>query len=193
QRPASLFDGCPPVSVCRRFLPPLIRKKGHRPPHERSPANPHPLPSPRKRGEGAPQGRMRGAPTLPVAAPPGSGGRAEAQVRSKGGGAGRRPAPGGHEYLGLRLPTAPATQKRGTTRDNRQMHVTRLEFSGFRCFERGQLHPGPGLNLLVGPNGSGKTSVLEALHLMAYGRSFRGRVRDGLVRSGEAALEVFVE
>ncbi len=73
------------------------------------------------------------------------------------------------------------------------MHVTRLEFSGFRCFERGQLHPGPGLNLLVGPNGSGKTSVLEALHLMAYGRSFRGRVRDGLVRSGEAALEVFVE
>jgi len=31
------------------------------------------------------------------------------------------------------------------------------------------------------------------LHLMAYGRSFRGRVRDGLVRSGAPALEVFVE
>jgi DNA replication and repair protein RecF len=28
---------------------------------------------------------------------------------------------------------------------------------------------------------------------MAYGRSFRGRVRDGLVRSGQSALEVFVE
>ncbi len=73
------------------------------------------------------------------------------------------------------------------------MRVTRLEFSGLRCFERGEIAPGPGLNLLVGPNGSGKSSVLEALHLMAYGRSFRGRVRDGLVRQGDVALEVFVE
>ncbi len=48
------------------------------------------------------------------------------------------------------------------------------------------------MNLLVGPNGAGKTSVLEALHLMAYGRSFRGRVRDGLIRTGADALEVFV-
>lgn len=73
------------------------------------------------------------------------------------------------------------------------MQVTRLEFSGLRCFERGSLSPAPGLNLLIGPNGSGKTSVLEALHLMAYGRSFRGRVRDGLVRNTAAAVEVFVE
>ena len=43
---------------------------------------------------------------------------------------------------------------------------------------------GPGLNLITGDNGAGKTSLLEALHLMAYGRSFRGRVRDGLVRGG---------
>src|SRR5690606_30835830 len=50
-----------------------------------------------------------------------------------------------------------------------------------------------GLNLFTGDNGAGKTSVLEALHLMAYGRSFRGRVREGLVREGQAALEVFVE
>ena len=28
---------------------------------------------------------------------------------------------------------------------------------------------------------------------MAYGRSFRGRVRDGLVRQGQEALEIFVE
>jgi DNA replication and repair protein RecF len=49
------------------------------------------------------------------------------------------------------------------------------------------------LNLLTGDNGAGKTSVLEALHLMAYGRSFRGRVRDGLVRQGQEALEIFVE
>ena len=73
------------------------------------------------------------------------------------------------------------------------MQGTRLEVSGLRCFERGSLAPGPGLNLLLGANGSGKSSVLEALHLMAYGRSFRGRVRDGLVRSGGEAVEIFVE
>lgn len=73
------------------------------------------------------------------------------------------------------------------------MRITRLEARNVRCFERLALEPGPGLNLITGANGAGKTSVLETLHLMAYGRSFRGRVRDGLIRSGQDALEVFVE
>ncbi len=72
------------------------------------------------------------------------------------------------------------------------MHVTRLDIHGLRCFDQANLAPAPGINLIVGDNGVGKTSVLEALHLMAYGRSFRGRVRDGLVRRDAAALEVFV-
>ena len=73
------------------------------------------------------------------------------------------------------------------------MDVKRLILRDLRRFEAIELVPSAGLNLLVGPNGAGKTSVLEALHLMAYGRSFRGRVRDGLVRQGAEALEVFVE
>lgn len=73
------------------------------------------------------------------------------------------------------------------------MQVTRLEFRDLRCFAEASVGLAPGLNLLTGANGSGKTSVLEALHLMAYGRSFRGRVRDGLVRAGAEAVEVFVE
>lgn len=73
------------------------------------------------------------------------------------------------------------------------MRITRLEIKGLRRFQEVSLLPGPGLNLIVGDNGAGKTSVLEALHVMAYGRSFRGRIADGLVRVGEPALEVFVE
>lgn len=73
------------------------------------------------------------------------------------------------------------------------MQVTRLDIRDFRHFDAISLTPMPGLNLLVGDNGAGKTSVVEALHLLAYGRSFRGRVRDGLVRSGAPALEVFAE
>ncbi|MDR7132926.1 DNA replication and repair protein RecF [Lysobacter niastensis] len=73
------------------------------------------------------------------------------------------------------------------------MHVTRLDIRCLRRFAEVRLDPAPGLNLITGDNGAGKTSVLEALHLMAYGRSFRGRVRDGLIRVGDQALEVFVE
>ncbi|WP_363799708.1 DNA replication/repair protein RecF [Lysobacter firmicutimachus] len=73
------------------------------------------------------------------------------------------------------------------------MHVTRLDARGLRRFAEVSLSPAPGINLITGENGAGKTSLLEALHLMAYGRSFRGRVRDGLIRAGDPALEVFVE
>ncbi|QJD70164.1 DNA replication/repair protein RecF [Xanthomonas campestris pv. badrii] len=73
------------------------------------------------------------------------------------------------------------------------MHVVRLSIHRLRRFETVELHPASSLNLLTGDNGAGKTSVLEALHLMAYGRSFRGRVRDGLIQQGASDLEVFVE
>lgn len=73
------------------------------------------------------------------------------------------------------------------------MRLTRLDLGNVRRFESVRFTPAPGLNLLTGDNGAGKTSVLEALHLLAYGRSFRGRVRDGLIRQGAQALEVFAE
>lgn len=73
------------------------------------------------------------------------------------------------------------------------MLVTRLDLADLRRFRRESICPSPGINLLVGPNGAGKTSVLEALHVMAYGRSFRGRIGEGLVRHGADALEIFVE
>ncbi len=73
------------------------------------------------------------------------------------------------------------------------MRVTRLQLASVRCLERADLAPGEGLNLITGSNGAGKTSILEALHLLAYGRSFRGRVRDGLIRTGTEAVEVFAE
>lgn len=74
---------------------------------------------------------------------------------------------------------------------DRVMHITHLHIRDLRCLGDVELRPVAGLNLVTGDNGAGKTSVLEALHLLAWGRSFRGRVRDGLVRSGQPALEVF--
>ncbi|MGY0505829.1 DNA replication/repair protein RecF [Luteimonas sp. e5] len=73
------------------------------------------------------------------------------------------------------------------------MRIERLKLTAVRSIAHAELCPGAGLNLLTGENGAGKTSVLEALHLLGYGRSFLGRVRDGLIREGEPALEVYAE
>lgn len=71
--------------------------------------------------------------------------------------------------------------------------VTRLRLADMRSIQALDWTPAAGINLITGDNGAGKSTLLEALHLMAHGRSFRGRVRDGLVRSGADALEVVLD
>ena len=73
------------------------------------------------------------------------------------------------------------------------MLIHQLRVEGLRRFDDARFTPQPGFNLITGDNGSGKTSLLEALHLLAHARSFRGRVRDGLIRQGAPALQVYVE
>ncbi|MCX7043355.1 MAG: DNA replication/repair protein RecF [Gammaproteobacteria bacterium] len=73
------------------------------------------------------------------------------------------------------------------------MVLTRLQIRQLRCLVEAEFQPQPGLNVLVGANGAGKSSVVEAIHLLGYGRSFRGRVSDGLVRTGSPHLEIYAE
>jgi DNA replication and repair protein RecF len=53
------------------------------------------------------------------------------------------------------------------------VHIRWLEVVGFRNYASLTFAPDPGLNVLVGRNGQGKTSLLEALHVLLTGRSFR--------------------
>lgn len=55
------------------------------------------------------------------------------------------------------------------------MPLDRLAFQGLRNLEPLDLRPGPRINLVSGPNGSGKTSLLEGIHILGMGRSFRTR------------------
>lgn len=73
------------------------------------------------------------------------------------------------------------------------VRLDRLAISRFRCVADASLALGPGINLITGDNGAGKTSAIEALYLLSHGRSFRGRVRDGLIQHGEAALRVLAQ
>jgi DNA replication and repair protein RecF len=56
----------------------------------------------------------------------------------------------------------------------------------FRCLAAVELELDPSANLFVGPNASGKTSVLEAAFFLSRGRSFRSRRRDALIAHGES-------
>jgi len=47
-----------------------------------------------------------------------------------------------------------------------------------------------GLNLMIGANGSGKTSLLEAVYLMAHGRSFRQSRSPFLVQHGQGSFMI---
>ena len=65
------------------------------------------------------------------------------------------------------------------------MRLKRLQVDGLRCLREVDLSLSGDAVWLAGPNGAGKTSVLEAIALLGFGRSFRGRVGDGLlVRDG---------
>jgi DNA replication and repair protein RecF len=65
------------------------------------------------------------------------------------------------------------------------MRVTNLDITGFRNLRQVSLDCAPGLNLLIGPNASGKTSLLETLYVLGRGRSFRARQpRELIQRSG---------
>ena len=70
------------------------------------------------------------------------------------------------------------------------MRVTSLDISGFRNLWRVSLTCGSGLNLLIGPNASGKTSLLEALYFLGRGRSFRTRQPRELIQTDAPAFRV---
>ena len=71
------------------------------------------------------------------------------------------------------------------------MPIQRFTAENFRCLENVELELEPDYNLIVGPNASGKTSLLEALSYLGRGRSFRGAATADLVRHGEKDFVLF--
>ena len=62
------------------------------------------------------------------------------------------------------------------------MAVTRLRLTDFRSYREATIDAGPGLVVLTGENGAGKTNVLEAVSLLAPGRGLRSASLADLAR-----------
>lgn len=70
------------------------------------------------------------------------------------------------------------------------MHLKWLELKDFRPYETLRFEPEEGVNVLVGENGAGKTSVLEAIGYLGMMKSFRGVPDEALVREGSDAAVI---
>jgi len=71
--------------------------------------------------------------------------------------------------------------------------IIRLTISAVRNINSAEILPSPTINLLYGENGSGKTSFLEAIHLLASGKSFRSSKVDPLINDASDSAVIFAE
>ncbi|MGH2942433.1 MAG: AAA family ATPase [Solirubrobacteraceae bacterium] len=73
------------------------------------------------------------------------------------------------------------------------MLATRLRLRDFRSYERADVELGPGLTVVHGRNGAGKTNLLEALYFGCTGRSCRTTNEREVVRFDAVTARVEVD
>jgi len=64
------------------------------------------------------------------------------------------------------------------------MRIKRLEIAGVRNLSSVAIECTTGLNAFVGENGAGKTAILESIHILGRGRSFRSAAIGPVIRHG---------
>lgn len=73
------------------------------------------------------------------------------------------------------------------------MPITRLVVDDFRNLKSVEVRPGKDVSLIEGENGSGKTSLLEAIHTLGLGRSFRTRKFKNLISYHQPAFHIYCD
>ncbi len=73
------------------------------------------------------------------------------------------------------------------------MQVKAIRVKNFRNLSEQTVEFGPGLNVIRGENGAGKTNLLEAIYLSSIGRSPRTRKDSELITTGKRSGEVSLD
>ncbi len=66
------------------------------------------------------------------------------------------------------------------------MGLIQLNVSNLRNITQATLSPHPAFNIVTGVNGSGKTSLLEAIYFLGRGRSFKATNNERLIQKGKS-------
>lgn len=71
------------------------------------------------------------------------------------------------------------------------MSIEQLSFQGLRNLAPVTMAPCPSINVISGLNGSGKTSLLEGIHILGLGRSFRTRQLKNVIQQDLPQMTLF--
>ena len=71
------------------------------------------------------------------------------------------------------------------------MNVKTLTLKNFRNHSNTSFDFKPGLNIITGDNGIGKTNIVEAIHYLSIARSFRTQEDKDLIQEGKSRAEIF--
>lgn len=71
------------------------------------------------------------------------------------------------------------------------MPISRLIVNQLRNLDHLEMLPSPAVNLIVGANGSGKTSLLEAIYLLGRARSFKTNKHKIFIKNGEVKTTIY--
>ncbi len=73
------------------------------------------------------------------------------------------------------------------------LNITKLQIQNLRILDSVDISPQSGINIFCGDNGAGKTSLLEAIFLLARAKSFKGTKGKNLIQDGKKRLSVYSE
>ena len=73
------------------------------------------------------------------------------------------------------------------------MKLDVVQVRHFRNLTEVSFSPSHQLNFIVGDNGSGKSSLLEAIHFLGFARSFRTTKHRNVIQQGQSSFTVFCE
>ena len=68
--------------------------------------------------------------------------------------------------------------------------IKKIELQNFRNFKKIIFEFSPKITVIVGPNASGKTNVLESLYLLSTGKSFKAKVEEEMIGYDEDICRV---
>ena len=70
------------------------------------------------------------------------------------------------------------------------MYINKIEIKNFRNYEKQEIELNPHINIFYGDNAQGKTNILEAIFLSAFGKSFRTSKEKELIKLDKEFLNV---
>ncbi len=71
------------------------------------------------------------------------------------------------------------------------MYITQLSLKNFRNFSDVTIHPSPKLNIIIGENGTGKTSILEGIYYLSLVKSFRTSKHSNIINFDNDEFIIF--